>query len=662
MANLSKLRVYKPPDIEDHAIVTASGTVYNVAMDEPEYTVGSLETAMIGFGPGTWLPASSLSDPEPASKDFNLVVDDRVGRNVKRRVEGIEDALLYAAEVWRPDGLMLPVTRGAVRSATRNTLEATVYPTGPHWQHPLLDRVTGKVPYALESSAAAPIVNTVDSSALHAFLTPARMPEGSLCVGVFCNEPALYSVASVGATISAQGQANAASAGIFYSLGTFYAHAFGQQTSLLGTTQVLRLFALTWQEERQARFYSYTADGLIEHGSFPVGSVPAFSERELSLGYISGVGGIEGAFMPGAPRLGKTGVPFLTQRVLTWPELNDGLGAWYRHLTGFSQFTPTPVAAGLELLKPAAAQIVIGVPKEILVTVLRTGGLTEAIKLTATPDNISLRAASLVEVVDSDFTTDIFKLTLLAEEGLTLGDHSVSLTATTVSGLRSTAVLDLRTFNELPALPPNTTHEWRLYDPVNKSLATMRQNTGTAGAAGDLVLNGLARFSNGWDAVVGDGSDIAPYGPAIVTVDNAFDMATDYTVSWAFWDVDKLPLLSILFSGSSMTNKWDFWQIYIASTGLRLRVSKGTTSQTVNATDAALSIQAGVMHLSVKCDADGNFTLENPTLDQTAVFRNPGLSGSGRLTLFGTKLSDGTVQGLSAGTALVGSIQTGIVT
>ena len=656
--DLTKLRVYRPPDLEDHAVVTIGGTVYQVAMVEPEYTVGSLETSVVGFGPGTWLPASAFSDPEPASKGFTLVVEDRTGRGVKRRLEGIKDALRYAAEVWRPDGQMLPVTRAGAESMSYNTLEATFYPTGPGWQHPLLDRMTD-VPYALESSPTAPIVNAVNESALRAAFTPARMPQGTLTVGVFCDEPALYSVASVGATISPQGQANPGSAGVFYSLGSFYLHAFGRQTAILATEKRLRLFALTWRENGQVQPYSFSEGVLTAHAPLALGSVPAFSERELSLGYISGVGGIEGAFMPGAPRLGDTGVPFVSSRVMTYPEVSDGLAAWYQYLTSFSSFTPAPVVSAIEVLKPATAQLVLNTPKKVQVTVLRKGG-APAVSLNTVSDSISLRVSSIVEIVDSDLTSDILELTLLAEEGLSLGDHSITLTATTDTGLRSTSVLDIRVMATAAGLPANTTHFWAVYDPTNKSLATLRKNTGSAQPSGDLVLGGLTRPSTGWDAIIGDGSDITPYGPSIVTVDNAVTLTADHTVSFAFWDVNKLAVNSVLFSVASQTNKWDFYQVYRDTGGLRLRVSKGTSAQTVSTSGASLSVNAGVMTLAVRSDADANVTLVNPTLDQSASLPNPGLSGSGRVSVFGTKLSDGTVQSLSVGVMLAGSVQTGL--
>lgn len=655
---LSGLRVYQPPELEDHALFTTAGVGYSFTLNEPDYVIGSRDTEMIGFGPGTWLPASGFTYTSPGSKTYELIIDTLRWRNgVRPRIEGIASAMPTVAQVWRPDGQLLEVSRAIVEAKGYNSLEATFFPTGPNWKHPLLDRTTAPPPYALEANPELLIVNTKASTVLRAPFLPKRLRQGTLTIGVYCDEPALYSAASIGATISPQGATNNGSVDIFYSLGTFYAHAFGARVTFEAPQKKLYLFALSWYENRSLQLYSMSDEGFTVYGPEPLGVVPNFSAPQVSAGYIDGVGGIKGTFIPGAPRLGSSGVPFVSPRYLTQPEVEEGLGQWYRRLSAISSFTPTPVVPAISFAPLTLQQLAIGAAKDVLITVQRKGGVAEAITLTAAPDSLSLRASNLVEVVDSDFTTDIFKLTLTPEQGLTLGDHSVALTATTASGLRSTATLDIRILSVVPGLPANTTHFWAIFDPANKSLTTLSANNVSTGATGNLVLTGLVRPSSAFDALVGDGTNFATYGPSIITVDGAVTMSTDHTASLSFWDVDKLPVNSVLFSMASQTNKFDFWQVYKDT---RLRVSKGTGTQTVSTSGGALSTPAGVLDLSVKCPASGNVVLENPTLNQTATLANPGLSGSGRLTIFGTKLSDGAVQGLSTGTVLIGGIQTGI--
>lgn len=657
--NLSGVRIHKPPEIEDHALFTTAGTGFRFTLNEPDYTIGSIDTGMIGFGPGTWLPASGFTYASPGSKTYELIIDTLRWRNgVRARVEGLASAIPAVAQIWRPDGQLLEVSRAIVNGKDYKSLEVAFFPTGPDWKHPLLDRTAERPPYALEANPELLIVNTKASTVLRAPFLPNRFGQGTLSIGVYCDEPALYSAASIGATITSQGTINNGSVDIFYSLGVFHAQAFGSRISFQEPQKKLYLFGLTWYENRTAQLYSMSDQGFVVYAPVALGAVPNFSAQQISAGYIDGVGGVNGTFIPGAYRLGSSGVPFVSPRHMTEPEMKEGLTQWYQRLSAISSFTPAPPVPAISFGALTTQQLVIGTAKNVTVTVQRTGGATEAVTLTATPDSISLR--SFVTLTSTTPTADTFRVTLTPESGLTLGDHAVALVATTASGLRTTATLNTRVLSILPALPANTTHFWPIFDPTTKSLSALLANNITAGISGNLVIGGLVRPSTDFGALIGDGTNFSTYGPSIVTADNAVTMSADHTVSWAWWDADKLPVNSVLFSMASQTNKSDFWQVYKDTGGLRLRVSKGTTTQAVNTSSGALSVNAGVLNLSVRCAASGNVTLLNPTLDQSATLANPGLTGSGRLTLFGTKLSDGTVQGLSAGTVLAGSIQTGL--
>ena len=227
--------------------------------------------------------------------------------------------------------------------------------------------------------------------------------------------------------------------------------------------------------------------------------------------------------------------------------------------------------------------------------------------------------------------------------------------------MRSSATLAVRVLEFAPALPAGTTHFHKLFDPSQKRNSEMVKNFGSRGTAGDLVIGGLAKFSSAYDAIIGDGSELAGFGPSIVTVGGYIaDLSQPHTVSWSFWDVDRLPVNSVLFSVASETRKNDWWQVYKDAAGLKVRASKGTTTPDARPSALSLTPTAGVLDLSVQVSAT-TIVLVNPTNDQSAALTNPGLAGPGRLTLFGMKLSDNTVQGLSQGVALYGAAQNALV-
>ncbi len=524
------------------------------------------------------------------------------------------------------------------------------------WLYPATDTIT-RATLEPDSTLDVPSYKFSTGAVATVPLTFKRITSGTFFVGMLFDEPTVNAPVRLGSSFLPD--PNNGGLGFSNSLVDYSAHAFGARIrapfNRVGGAGILALFAATFSEYGQLSFYSLDVGGFSYHGSSPLGALPNLTTQRVFFGGSS----FKGFIMPGAPRF-KT--PLLTHRVWNAADIERHLGAWHRHLTSFTQYLPVPTTPALSIDQPSTVQLVIGQPKEVLITVRRLNGLAAPITLTAAPDSISLRVSPLVEIVDTDFTNDIFKLTLTPESGLSLGDHTVTFTATTAAGLRSAVTLNTRVLGELPGLPTGTTHFHAIFAPTNKLLSNMVKNQGSRGTAGNLVLGGLVRPSNGWDALIGDGSNIPGYGPSVATVDAyVSDMAQPHTVSWSFWDVDKLPVNSVLFALASQTNKNDFWQVYKDAAGLKVRVSKGTTSQVTAVSVQTLTTPQGVLHLSVQV-SQTSITLTNPTLDLFASVTNPGLSGVGRLTLFGTKLSDGSVQGLSQGVALAGSVQNALVT
>lgn len=534
-------------------------------------------------------------------------------------------------------------------------LPASTRQYGVHagWAYPPVDYAESPGPALIaESRDDAPIYSFTGNGVVGIPLGFKRMKTGTMFVGTRFDTAGRYTLSSVGATALP----HPAALGLYCDETDYYAGVGGANLRIsldsAGGAGVLPVWAMTFQENGFARVYSFDSEGFKRHGSVPVGTIPNLLAQRGFLGSSNFTGHI----MPGAPRFGT---PWLTHRIWDETSIARHLEAWHEDLLAIPQFAEaTPVQALAFGTLPSSLNLVVGVPVSITVTVRRVGGASGVITLTPQTTNLSLRT-TVRAVTDTDPDADTFTLTVWAEPGIVVGPYGLTLAATN-GALSVSFLVALRVSLSAPALAPNTVAYWPVNDPVTRSIVQVLDNKAPGGTGKDLVIGGLVKISTEWDALIGDGTNEPGYGPSVVTVDSLCDIAQDHTVTWKWRDVDKLAVNSVLFSVASQTNKFEFWQAYKSATGLRIRASTGIATQTITESQPIQAF-AGSQYVTVAVDVTGNITISNPKTDERQSVARPVMTGPGRMTLFGTKLSDGTVQGLSKGIALIGAAQNALV-
>lgn len=646
---------YAPPSLEDHGLITKSGQVFSVAVTEREYTVGEARTDVIGFYDGTWTAASGLSNREPASKDFTLWLEPRPQRNLKWELEQLCAALKDAVGFVRPDGLYLPLARADYTALGESSVDAVLLPRGEVWRHPLLD-FTDSYTLLRESTAAMPLVLLSSTGKALSTLPISMMPRGSMFVGAYLKEPDLMSYMALGETVNAEGFAGINGIGIFRVYDILHGYVGSTEVTYRDPSRDgLKLLAMTWEVGKRLDLYMHSYEGFVHLGSAPLNVAPQLAYGRLSLGNIEGVASAAGTYFPGARDI-EQGLPFIAPRVLTYPEVKDGLEAWWAELSTIQTFTNPLDLPSFDLRSTAGVDAVIDIPAAVTVTVDRINNYDQPIALSATSDHVGLRVTSVDPIPDHNALVDAWSVGIKAEAGVPYGLHTIKVTATGLDGLKKEQTFTVRVFEFAPVLPVNTTHFWKLYSSA-ENIADMPINTGSAGSAGDLVLEGLCMYTKDFDGVIGDGSQIPQYGASVATCNAAVaDFSGKYTVSWAFWNPSGIEPNSVLFSMASQTAQNEFWQVFKDGGLLKLRTSAGT-QQSLQVSSGGITAQGNVMHMSVRV-RESSITLINPQTDEQVSLSKPAwAANAGRLTLFGTKLANNTVQGLSRGIALVGAIQ-----
>lgn len=521
------------------------------------------------------------------------------------------------------------------------------------WAYPILDDVSpedaGSAFYTSESEPSAPILAFTPASRWSAPASFAAMPQGTMYVGGK-SEDLTWSLGSVGTPIPGTGTPSTYATGVFYNQGQYRAHA-GLTTLAVpqddaGGYGYLVMFAMSWAEYGRLSLSSFSRFGFRDHGSVALGELEPLTFRRLYAGTrIDGVG-VNGFIMPGAPQFGA---PFVTHRVHSAAEKRAALSAWYLNNARDVYLIPPP-PYGLTLVIGDTPDVVVGREVRIPLTVERRGGFLGDIEFEVVTPDPSLRDGGIIEGDDG------YALMIQVEEGLSAGTYAVAVTVRAVGQQTSAplaAVIDTKTLDLVvrlgdPALPAGTTFFNAMYDPRNKSLATMAKNEIAGGPT--VQLGGLAHWTARWDGANCDGTNIKGYGPSLAWIDTNLDMATDHSVSAQFWDVPGMAVNTVLmtFSSRTVANKLHFWQVYKAADGVRLKTNFGGATIV---SGQALPLVGGLMDLSVSRDA-GELTLQKPKTEESLKVNSQNWVGLGRLTFFGAKLADGTVQGLSKGIAL----------
>jgi hypothetical protein len=674
MADLIGVRVYAPPDYADHAMVSRSGRLYYFAVSEPQYLVGGVRDEMIGFPGGAWVPASGVVGRTPEGKTFDLYVDEKPYNNRQHRLDALERALPLATELHRPNGLYLDLwsAQSEDRSDAEGRITVLFKPKSELWRHPLLDDANddakASVFYAQESggNATTPIIITTPASRLTAPLLVNHMTQGSMFVGVSSLATGVYGIAGLGSPIGPDGAPKANSISLYYSNGVYRAQVGSVVASALqddvGGFGTLKCFAFTWRENGQLTLYSYSSAGFKVQPSPVLGLVEPFMVPQSHMGILSNFNSVDGYFMPGAPSLGPIGAPFFSPRVFTLPEVEATLKAQYEYYTQWPTFTVKPPPYGLDLTIGDVPEMVAGRTYDVPLSVLKEGGYTGGIEFVVSSSDISLRTGEPYQQSDEE-SNDWF-LPVTPEEGLATGSYSIGVTARAVGQTTSellVGVIDTEEFSVTvrlgdPALADGMTRFNSLYDPKNKSFTTMWQNALASATitGGVLVTRGLARQTARWDGLWGDGTNFSQWGGAAVVTSDDYvaNMAADHTVQVAVADANLFAAGSVLFTIASQTNKFQYYQVYVASNGIRVRTSMGTASPSLVEPTNALPILTGIMDIAVTVDVDGLLTLLNPKTGDTVTTQARGWAGAGRLTCFGARLSDGATQGLSKANVL----------
>ncbi len=667
-------------------ISTRSGDLVPVRVaDGVDVRVGDAQ-AELDRAPGSSLVTLLDGDGEltPTLLDIEFLAKGAHPNDVfgaRQALRNLEAALREADALWGAgpyEGLYLPLLEafaagkplengGREFRLPYNLVSASVKRNvlADAWAYPILDDVSPEDAstafYTSESEPGAPILAFTPASRWSAPVSFAAMPQGTMYVGGK-SQDLTWSLGSVGTPISGTGVPSSYATGVFYNQGQYRAHAgittFSVPQDNAGGFGYLVMFAMSWAEYGRLSLASFSRFGFRDHGSVAIGEIEPLTFRRLYAGTrIDGVG-VDGFIMPGAPQFGA---PFATHRVHSTAEKRAALEAWYLNNARDVYLIPPP-PYGLEITVGLIPDLVTGRTVQIPLTVTRRGGFLGEIEFIEESSNPSLRLGDTVVVGrDSEGT---YNLPVTAEEGIAAGEYTVMLTVRAVGQNTSSIlkdVIDTETFAITvrlgdPALPEGTLAFDALYDPQNKSFATMNKNSAPGGVGRTWTLQGLTSYTSRWDGLRGDGSDTT-WGKATATIDSyVTNMAADHTVSRAFWNVNAEAVGTVLFTLASQTNKFDYWQVYKTSTGVKIRTSAGTTTSSQVESGQALPILSGVMDVSVVVTG-GNVTLVNPKTLAKASTPSRAWVGAGRLTAFGAKLSDGTVQGLSKGITLVGAVQ-----
>lgn len=657
--NLTGVRVLAPPDEHDHFLVTRHGNIFRFSISEPDYTVGRTRGEMLGFPGGAWVPASSAPGRLPEAVSYELTLAPRPADTLRWRTEELVRALPLAAELHRPDGRYLRVYSAEIDEYADggDTITALFKPKSERWRYPLLDdafpEVLSTVFETEQSTEGAPIYATTPGSRLVAPITAARLPQGTMFVGFRTEATGVYGIASLGAAVGPDGLAKPQALGMYKANGVYKAHVGAQAVNApqdaAGGYGLLKVFSMRWRENGLLSFYSFGANGFVDHGSSVLGEIEPFALRQITLGVLSNFAGVDGFFMPGAPALGDFGVPFYTARYWTEREIEDAAGSMYSYLAQFSNLTILPPPYGLTLTIAEVPEAVVGRDVQVPINVERSGGFLGEIEFEVKTSDPALRYAGIVESEES------YTLILTPEEGIAADTYSVEVTVRAVGQDTSApfvAVIDTKTLKLIvrlgdPALPEGTTGHNAMYDPRLKSFVTMaKSETG----AETVQRSGLMRWTARWDGIYCDGTNTEQYGPSLAWVDTGVEMGGDHSVSVQFWDVPGMSENTVLmtFSSRTLANKLQYWQVYKAADGLRLKTSFAGTTFT---SGQGLPLVGGIMDISVVRSETG-LTLLNPKTEDSIATGWRAWAGLGRLTFFGAKLADGTVQGLSKGIVL----------
>lgn len=662
--NITGVRVLAPPDENSHALVTRRGDVIRFSIAEPDYTVGRIRGEMLGFPGGVWVPASSAPGRLPEAVSYELTLAPRPAATLRQRTQALAEALPLAAELHRPDGRYLRVYNAEIDEYADggDTITALFKPKSEVWRYPLLDdafpEVLASVFETEQSTEGAPIYATTPGSRLVAPITAAKLPQGTMFVGLRTEAIGVYGIASLGAAVGPDGTPKPQALGMYKNNGTYVAHVGNTTVTALqdaaGGYGLLKALAMRWRENGLLSFYTFGANGFQDHGDVALGQIEPFALRQITLGTLSNFAGVDGFFMPGAPALGDFGVPFYTPRYWTEAEIEAGLGAQYIHYSGFGTLTILPPPFSLTLKIGEVPEAVVGTPVQIPLTVARQGGFIGDIEWEVETSDSSLRDGGVAQ------TEDNYILTLIPEEGINADTYSFKVTVRAVGQQTSAplvAVIDVQ-MSELivrlgnPALPENTTGFNAMAGWKAASDIVWAQNETASANGGDsatVQLAGLASPTSRYDGLRCDGTDTV-WGKSHGWIDTNLEMGVDHSVSAMFWNVDKMPVNTVLMTLASRTaaNKLHFWRVFKDNEGLRVTTSFGGSIVT---SGQALPIVGGLMDVSV-VRAENGLTLVNPKTEDSILtgFRN--WVGLGRLTFFASKLADGTIQGLSKGVVL----------
>ncbi|HXI18789.1 MAG TPA: hypothetical protein VNM48_20685, partial [Chloroflexota bacterium] len=539
------------------------------------------------------------------------------------------------------------------------------------WVYPIMDDVpveeASTAFHTQQSLASAPILAFTGASRWSAPVTFPKMLGGTLFVGGLTQEATTWSLGSIGTPVTSTGAAPLYAVGIYYHNGNYIAHVEGATLSIpqdsVAGFGYLTMFAFNWAENGRAYLYSMSRNGFQAHGSVAVPAMVGMAQRRIWAGTRADGVSVNGYVMLGAPRFGAS---FLTHRIVPVAETRIALEAWYSHVARFATFTVPPPPYGLELTISDVPDAVSGRTVNVPVTLTKEGGFTGDIEWVVQSSNASLRVGEPFQ--EGDDTAQDWLIPVTAEEGIPAGDYTVTVTVRAVGQTTSELlkdVIDTKTFGITvrlgdPALVIGTTRFNALGAWQDKSHTTLWANGVTGQTGGVLVRKGLARQTSRWDGAYGDGTNFSQWGGAarVTSVDYVANMAADHYLQFAIPDAATWATGAVFLTISSQANKFQYWQVYKAADGIKVRTSTGTTSATQAESGNSLPFVTGIMDLAVTVTG-GTVRLINPKTEATVTTPAVTWAGAGKLTLFAAELSDGTVQGLSK--ACVLSIASGPV-
>lgn len=640
-----------PPATGDHHVVLADGTAlaFGVAAGQ-DYAVGRVRGEMGGLNVGL-IPLTGRGRTK-APLELTALLDPYPPRTLEARRRRLADALGGARELWRPDGLYLPLWYAQADPDVPGADELPVVfkPKTHDWRYPASDdaALSGAAP-TVESRPHAPVYAFSGASSLAAPLLSARLPTGTLAFGAKVAERGVFDLLSLGRGVDAAGARS--DTGAHYATDRYVFGAGGGRLEVPETDAVLfgflGLWAFAWAENGQGWAYSLSALGFRAHGPFAVGPVAEMAVPRLSAGVRTDDTGLEGWLLLGSA---AAGAPAFTHRTLSQAQARRGLEAWWAELNRVPlTFDLPPAPLGVTLAVPAVPELVAGQSVTVTVVIGRLGGLVDPVELVATSDDPDMAVSALPASNDEDGGSDAWAVTLRPAEGIVTGDAQARVTVRfaarpvdradpRLAGVGATAEATAVVVAAAPTLGTAVRGVWR-FSSAGHNFAELAADA--SGAGRSVTLKGLAHWSSRSDAVYVTGNDEEPFGKAAAYVEGALaELNASHTVTLHAVRLRDSAPGTVVVCMASGANNADWWYLYVAAGTLKLRAS-GAAGTADSAGALALSAEE-LTPVAVVLDRAANtlyaFDPRNPAAKVSVAA--PAWAGTGRLC-WGSRVQTG---------------------